>query len=135
MDQLPITIINLILEFNGYHIWRHGKYVKRIPPSKYLKFSKINQIPIPCKLPHFDSGGQVFIQKKINQPDSRNDIYINTNTKYYKKSSAAYVYIQIQNFTVNNKVIWMMHMDKYYDKYYGELTEFIRDRIQFVYPK
>ena len=30
MDTLPSDIINIILEFQGFHIWRNGKYIPRI---------------------------------------------------------------------------------------------------------
>ena len=30
MNHLPIEIINLILEYQGYHTYRNGKYVNKL---------------------------------------------------------------------------------------------------------
>lgn len=35
MQNLPMDIVNEILEYSGYHIFRHGKYMKRIHKDDY----------------------------------------------------------------------------------------------------
>ena len=48
MDKLPLEIINIILEYQGYHIYRNGKYICRlnIDSKKYdlLKKKPIIQL-------------------------------------------------------------------------------------------
>ena len=30
MKTFPIDVVNIILEYQGYHTYRHGKYIKKI---------------------------------------------------------------------------------------------------------
>ena len=43
---LPNEIVNIILEYNGYHIWRNGKFICRlnINDKKYNNLKKLNII-------------------------------------------------------------------------------------------
>ena len=33
MNHLPVELINTILEFQGYHVFRNGKFMKQIPKT------------------------------------------------------------------------------------------------------
>ena len=33
MNSLPVELVNYVLEFQGYHVFRHGKFMKRISPE------------------------------------------------------------------------------------------------------
>jgi hypothetical protein len=46
LQYLPIEIINTILEYQGYHIWRNGKFMRRlnINDQKYNNLKNINII-------------------------------------------------------------------------------------------
>jgi hypothetical protein len=35
MNRLPTELIDLILEFQGYHVFRNGKYMRQLEPSRY----------------------------------------------------------------------------------------------------
>jgi hypothetical protein len=35
MNRLPKELIDLILEFQGYHVFRSGKYMRQLEPSRY----------------------------------------------------------------------------------------------------
>jgi hypothetical protein len=35
MNRLPTELIDLILEFQGYHVFRSGKYMRQLEPSRY----------------------------------------------------------------------------------------------------
>ena len=35
MNRLPTELIDLILEFQGYHVFRNGKYMLQLEPSRY----------------------------------------------------------------------------------------------------
>ena len=84
---LPSQIVNTILEYHGYHIWRNGKFICRlnINDKKYIKLKNINLI------------------KKIN------------NTNLYQvtinimKNHTLYTYY-IQQTIYGNRVHW--YMDK-----------------------
>jgi hypothetical protein len=30
MERLPMELVNIILEFHGYHSWRNGKYMRKL---------------------------------------------------------------------------------------------------------
>ena len=40
MNCLPTEIIDLILEFHGYHVFRCGKYMRQLEPSRYDPIKK-----------------------------------------------------------------------------------------------
>jgi len=42
--QLPIELIHLILEFQGYHSWRNGKYIRRLDIND-PKYDELKQRP------------------------------------------------------------------------------------------
>ena len=46
LQYLPIEIINTILEYQGYHIWRNGKFMRtlNINDQKYNNLKNINII-------------------------------------------------------------------------------------------
>ena len=42
---LPIELINTILEYQGYHTWRHGKFICKIQLNDE-RYTKVNKSPI-----------------------------------------------------------------------------------------
>ena len=88
MENLPKEIIDLILEFQGYHKWRNCKY--------------ISQLYIQDKMYH-------EIQKRIIP---KNDISTPVYSVQIKKiiNDELYIYI-ISTSIYSNKVHW--YMDKY----------------------
>ena len=51
MEKLPAEVINYILEYQGYHTWRNGKYMNQIPfetdTYKLISENVKNKIKIP----------------------------------------------------------------------------------------
>jgi hypothetical protein len=105
MDILPKDIINIILEFQGYHIWRQGQYIRRISkedPRREL----LLRIPKSYKMIDFDVGTCVSMRREINTKE---------------------IYIHMQSFIVTNRILWTMNIAKYN---FNSSKEY-RDRIQY----
>ena len=105
MDKLPNEIINIILEFQGYHIWRHNKYIRRIS-NEDPRRDLLLRIPKSYVMIDFDWGTCVNIRKE-------------TNTKE--------IYIHMQSFVISNRILWTMSIAKYN---FNSTKEY-RDRIQY----
>jgi hypothetical protein len=105
MNQLPKDIINIILEFQGYHKWRYGKYIPRISnedPRREL----LLRMPKPCKMLGFDVGTCVSMRREINKKE---------------------IYVIMQSFIVTSRILWIMNISKYN---FNSSKEY-RDRIQY----
>lgn len=106
MNQLPIEIINIILEFQGYHVWRTGKYMKQISTDDPRRCVLL-RIPKQYLMPDFDSGLSVSMRRDINGKE---------------------IFVLIQRYMVTNYFIWVMNIIKY--DYIS--TKEYRDRIVFI---
>ena len=105
MNELPKEIINIILEFQGYHVWRDGRYMRRISIEDPRRFVLLR---IPKKyLMSDDVGLCVSIRREMNKKE---------------------IYFLIQVFMTTNHILWVMNIVKY--EYYT--TKEYRDRIQFI---
>jgi len=107
MNTLPIDIVNIILEFQGYHTWRYGKYMQRISnedPRRQL----LLRIPKSIKMKLHMCGTSVSMQKFIDNKE---------------------IYYHMQSFIVTNRTIWTMDTVKYYD---NDKPKY-RDSIQFTW--
>ena len=105
---LPNQIVNTILEYHGYHIWRNGKFICRlnINDKKYDKLKNINLI------------------KKIDNNSYQVSITIMKNQSLYK--------YYIQQTIYSNMVHW--YMDKYWnDPIYRNITH--SDGRHYVFGK
>ena len=106
MNELPIEIINIILEFKGYHVWRRGKYMKQISNDDPRRIV-LMRIPKQYLMPDFDSGLSVSMRREITGKE---------------------IYVLIQRFMTANHMLWTMNIIKYD---YISSKEY-RDRIQFI---
>ena len=85
LQYLPIEIINTILEYQGYHVWRNGKFMRRlnINDQKFNNLKNINII------------------KKI-----KDDLYMVTITKI--KNNYLYKYT-IEKSISSSMIFWYMY--------------------------
>ena len=104
MDRLPTDIINIILEFQGYHVWRTGKYIRRITIDDSRR-RVLQRIPKQYLMP--DIGLCVSMRREINIKE---------------------IYILIQRIMVTNHILWIMNIVKYD---FNSSKEY-RDRIQYI---
>lgn len=105
MDTLPSDMINVILEFQGYHICRNGKYIPRISNDDPRR-------GILLKIPkYFTISENLFIM----------------NVHIRKPFDYGELFIIIQRLLVPDNIIWRMNISKwYYHKYENG------KRIQFI---
>lgn len=113
MEVFPIEIVNTILEYSGYHVYRHGKFMKRISAtddrSKMLSSMK--------KIKRNIYGTyEVCFWKNITS----------VKPNVYKKRDACFI---IETHILPSCVMWVMNTSYYYDHNdsYDD-----RDRIQFI---
>ena len=104
MEKLPTEVINHILEYQGYHRWRNGKYIKRIS-QKDNRYDILSKRPIPREN---SIGVCVSIWKKI--------------TKYE-------ILYHIESYTFNNIIYWTLTINKFYN---NNNTYDEYDRIQYI---
>lgn len=113
MNTLPIDIINIILEYHGYHIFRHGKYMKRLCTNdeRYIMLNDMRKI----KKNNYGTY-EVCFWKTI----------ISTRPVVHRKRDACFI---IETHVLPSCVMWVMNVSYYYDHNdsYDD-----RDRIQFI---
>ena len=105
MDTLPSDIINIILEFQGFHIWRNGKYIPRISNND------------PRRIPLLTIPKYYIID---------NDQFI-INVSIRKSLDHGELFIIIQRVICSHTIIWIMNISKWS---YSNLYNF-KDQICF----
>ena len=106
MDTLPKEIINIILEFQGYHKWRYGKYIPRISTEDPRRI-KLLQLPKQYMVSLQDSIMNVLIKKRLDNKE---------------------MFIIIQRLILPNNIVWIMRITKWC--FYSSIE--YNDRIDFV---
>jgi hypothetical protein len=113
MNTLPIDIVNIILEYQGYHIFRHGKYMKRlrISDERYSILNNMRRI----KRNNYGTY-EVCFWKSI----------ISTKRVTHRKIDTCFM---IETHVLPSSVMWVMNVSYYYDDNdsYDD-----RYRIQFI---
>lgn len=109
MEILPKVIINIILEYQGYHRWRNGKYITRLNLEN-KKYDQLKRLQIPKY--NIRSIYCVEIKKMI---DTRLYLYVISKSIY------------------GNKVHWFM--DKFiFDKPFIKKSKFqTQETIHYIY--
>lgn len=79
METLPKDIIDIILEYQGYHKWRNGKYITRLNVEN-KKYDQLKRLPIPKNDIRFIC--YVEIKKII---DTRLYLYVFSKSIYHNK--------------------------------------------------
>jgi hypothetical protein len=79
METLPNVIINIILEYQGYHTWRNGKYIPRLN-IKDTKYDELKRLPIP----KFGIRSTYYVEIK-KMIDDRLYLYVITTSIYSNK--------------------------------------------------
>jgi hypothetical protein len=113
MDVFPIEIVNTILEYSGYHVYRHGKFMKRISETD----DRVKMISSMKKIKKNVYGTyEVCFWKTITS----------VKPVVYKKREACFI---IETHILSSCVMWVMNISYYYD--HNDSYE-DRQRIQFI---
>jgi hypothetical protein len=120
MKSFPIEIINIILEYQGYHVYRHGKYMKQI----YCEDPRIKMLFSMPKIMKTNYGNYVCFWKTVYIETIQN-MYTWLIPRTYKKD----ICFMIGTTILPSSVLWVMNISKYYDcnSSYDD-----SDRIQFI---
>lgn len=111
MEVFPIEIVNTILEYSGYHVYRHGKFMKRISATD----DRMNMLSSMKKIRRNNYGTyEVCFWKTFIKP------------VVYKKREACFI---IETHVLESCIMWIMNTSYYYD--HNDSYE-DRDRIQFI---
>jgi hypothetical protein len=121
MNYLPIEIVNLILEYQGYHSYRNGKYVKKLHIHNDVIELLMNMKKIKKNI---YGTYEVCFWKKVSNPLVENSIFQFPKNNIYKD-----IIFIIETHTVGSQVLWVMNISKHYDSNdsYDD-----RDRTQFI---
>ena len=132
MNHLPIEIVNLILEYQGYHTYRNGKYVNKLHIDNdiiqlLLKIQKIKKNVYGtyevCFWKSLKYSVNEIVQNSIFQLPA-------SIKKYFPKNNVHRdMNIIIETHIVGSQVLWVMNIAKYYD---NNDSYDHRDRTQFI---
>lgn len=133
INNLPTELINIILEYQGYHSNRNGKYIKKLVKND-PKYKILSRLPKLSKI-YRNSGYEInFIKQifpdelyeqiydnfrklnceKCNQMHNSDDIciskFMRTSIDYMKECYELYYHrkFNIKTIIFNGKVIWTM---------------------------
>ena len=96
MNRLPTEIVDLILEYQGYHNWRNGKYICRLQLDKY---DAVKRRPI------------INLKKGLVHP------YNNTfNVSFTKINQGTLYRYDIYTAIYSDKIHWYMMIQRYYSQ-------------------
>jgi hypothetical protein len=92
MKTLPTEIVDLILEYQGYHNWRNGKYINRL---------------------HLDDTYHSVKRRSVIQLD-KNNIF---KTSFTKISQGHLYQYTIHTATYSDKIHWYMDIHRFYSRH------------------
>lgn len=125
MNHLPIEIVNLILEYQGYHSYRNGKYV-----NKLHIHNDVIQLLMNLKKIKKNIYGtyEVCFWKKV--PIPTNSLVENSIFPFPKNNICKDIIFIIETHDVGSQVLWVMNVAKHYDddSYEDLRTQFILHR-------
>jgi hypothetical protein len=124
MNHLPIEIVNLILEYQGYHSDRNGKYVKKLHIHNDVIELLMNMKKIKKNI---YGTYEVCFWKKV--PMTTKNIVENSIFQFPKNNIYKDIIFIIETHIVGSQVLWVMNVAKHYDSNdsYDD-----RDRTQFI---
>ena len=98
MNRLPTEIVDLILEYQGYHNWRNGKYICRLQLDD--KYDAVKRRPI------------INLKKSLVNPSN------NTFNVCFTKIKQGTLYrYDIHTTIYSGKIHWNMDIYRYYSKH------------------
>lgn len=116
MNHLPIEIVNLILEYQGYHSYRNGKYVNKL----HIHDDVIQLLMNIQKIKKNIYGTyEVCFWKKV--PITTNHVVENSifpfpSSTYFPKNNVYKdIIFIIETHDVGSQVLWVMNIAKHYD--------------------
>jgi hypothetical protein len=97
MNRLPTEIVDLILEYQGYHNWRNGKYICRLQIDD--KYDAVKRRPI------------INLRKGLVYP------YNNTfNVSFTKIKQGTLYRYEYHTAIYSDKIHWYMDIHRYYSQ-------------------
>lgn len=112
MSSLPIEVINIILEYQGYHIFRYGKYMKRISMNDQRRDMLTSMKKIRKNM------------YGVYEACIWKTIFTDTSVNLQKQMC-----VIIDTHTFPDFVLWTVNIAKYYDH---QNSYDDRDRIQYI---
>jgi len=132
MNRLPTELIDLILEFQGYHVSRSGKYMRQLEPSRYEPIKsrpranyvyrswgyEVNFIKkiIPnimyeeiYQMVYGQAGTQTSVQASAEDPDKKKSLDIAIQRLYDMYEMGMYVKFTIKPMVHAHHVTWTMN--------------------------
>ena len=98
MNRLPTEIVDLILEYQGYHTWRNGKYICRLQLDD--KYDAVKRRPI------------INLKKGLVHPSN------NTFNVCFTKIKQGTLYrYDIHTAIYSGKIHWNMDIYRYYSQH------------------
>ena len=124
MNHLPIEIVNLILEYQGYHSYRNGKYVNKL----HIHNDVIQLLMNIQKIKKNIYGTyEVCFWKKA--PIPTNSLVENSIFPFPKNNIDKDIIFIIETHDVGSQVLWVMNIAK---NYHNNDSYDDRDRTQFI---
>ena len=131
MNTLPIDAVNIILEYQGYHTYRHGKYIKKIDNNDE-RYKLLKTIP-KIKKNKYGTYELCFWKTIIhtNETNNKKCFINNIHTLFFQKQPVCKknICFMIETIVNSSDVLWVMNVEKYHDcnESYDD-----RDRTQFI---
>ena len=135
MNKLPMEIVNIILEYQGYHTFRYGKYMTALHLTEEHIHLLMN---IPAINKNSYGTYEVCFWKTVytnkTNPTVKNSIFqyapfIQKDCSMTHCIVKKYICFILHTIVLHSSVLWIMNIEKYYDSNtrYDE-----RDRTQFT---
>ncbi len=98
INRLPTEIVDLILEYQGYHTWRNGKYICRLQLDD--KYDAVKRRPI------------INLKKGLVNPSNNK-----FNVSFTKINQGTLYRYDIYTAIYSDKIHWYMMIQRYYSRH------------------
>ena len=97
MNHLPMDIVNNILEYQGYHVFRNGKFMCQIPKTD-ARYALLKKMPKKQKLGSYSYCVTIYKKDEENQKILKHEITANIHAGklYWSMRESVYDYSKIK---------------------------------------
>lgn len=102
-ETFPQELIDIILEYQGYHTWRNGKYIRRLDKND-PRYNTVNNIPKIKKSPYemYDVCIWTFFPQKQHGSTTKKCVIIHVlvsdNSRLWNMTTAYYSNTKLLNY-------------------------------------